>query len=231
MRNQKNSTVNQINESTEVVIQLKSNRKIVKLMQDPNQPLYCTLIEFPYFPYQSMEIRKQLLEPISEEICFYEMLKQPEILRIDGYDVHKDCVCLKHEKINNILPMVVKKLTYPQKISLFYDVVRGIKAIHGKGILHRGIQPSNIGVCEHEHQLQAKIISFQNAIVTNKYGFVEGESENVRKCGNNCYTAPEILRGENHSFACDVWSLGILLDELLFGLQVMVELKREGLEI
>ena len=56
-----------------------------------------------------------------------------------------------HERIDNILSIIVDQLSYPQKISLFYDVVKGVKAIHGRRIVHRGIQPSIIGVCQYQY--------------------------------------------------------------------------------
>ena len=34
--------------------------------------------------------------------------------------------------------------------------------------------------------------------------------------GSDCFIAPEVLREEAYSFSADVWSLGILLYEMLF---------------
>ena len=34
--------------------------------------------------------------------------------------------------------------------------------------------------------------------------------------GSDCFIAPEVLRKEPYSFSADVWSLGIMLYEMLF---------------
>ena len=36
-------------------------------------------------------------------------------------------------------------------------------------------------------------------------------------CGTPVYLAPEILRGAGHSFEVDIWSLGVLIVEIVSG--------------
>lgn len=36
-------------------------------------------------------------------------------------------------------------------------------------------------------------------------------------CGTPAYTAPEIIKGIGHSFKADLWSLGVLICELING--------------
>lgn len=148
-------------------------------MQEPNPPLYCMFMEFPDLKSLNIPARRQRLESIKEEIeeqiYLLEELKEPEILRVEGYEVHQDCAYIVHERVDNILSESMQKLSYPQKISLFYDVFKGIKAIHGHKMVHRGIRPSIIGICEQEAQLRAKITNFSKAKSVNKYDFVQGE--------------------------------------------------------
>ena len=53
----------------------------------------------------------------------------------------------------------------------------------------------------------------------------------MEKFDKSPYTPPEILMGKNHSYACDVWSLGMLLYELLFGSLNEVKVDAKGVEM
>jgi serine/threonine protein kinase len=46
---------------------------------------------------------------------------------------------------------------------------------------------------------------------------VQGEETRMTFCGTLDYMAPEMIMGGGHSYALDVWALGVLLYEMAHG--------------
>lgn len=80
--------------------------------------------------------------------------------------------------------------------------------MHSKKVIHRDIKPENLLLGEHDI---LKVADF---------GWSVHAPNNKRKtlCGTLDYLPPEMVRREMYDFAVDVWSLGILLYEFLYGL-------------
>lgn len=89
------------------------------------------------------------------------------------------------------------------------DVILGIAAMHENKLIHRDIKPENILLSE---KGTAKLADFgwSNSIDT------EATSRKTY-CGTADYLAPEIIQGKEHDDSVDLWCLGVLIFELLFG--------------
>jgi serine/threonine-protein kinase LATS1/2 len=46
--------------------------------------------------------------------------------------------------------------------------------------------------------------------------------------GTNNYIAPEVLQGHAYDYACDWWSLGVIVFEMLYGYPPFASKTREG---
>jgi serine/threonine protein kinase len=77
-------------------------------------------------------------------------------------------------------------------------------------VLYRDLKPENI-LLDNEGHL--KLIDF---------GFAK-QMKNIYKdrawtvCGTPAYTAPEVLLGQGYNYKADIWSLGVLMCEILTG--------------
>lgn len=81
---------------------------------------------------------------------------------------------------------------------------------HGKGVIHCDIKPANIFLADRRHP---KVLDFGIARMAQR----DGSAIGINGAGSPHYLAPEQLRGEVMDRRCDVYSLGVVMFELLTG--------------
>ena len=112
------------------------------------------------------------------------------------------------------------KLTTRQRLELFVHVCEGVQHAHQKAIIHRDLKPSNILVTEVDGKPAPKIIDFGVAKALTQKLTAETMFTRVgAMIGTPEYMSPEqaLSSGEDIDTRTDVYSLGIILYELLAG--------------
>jgi non-specific serine/threonine protein kinase/serine/threonine-protein kinase len=115
-----------------------------------------------------------------------------------------------------------QRLDTRQRLELFCQVCEGIQHAHQKGVIHRDIKPSNILVAIEDGRRVPKIIDFGVAKATSQR-LTERTlfTELGQWIGTPEYMSPEQaeLTGLDVDTRSDVYSLGVVLYELLAGAQ------------
>jgi len=108
----------------------------------------------------------------------------------------------------------------PDRLRLFVSVCRAVQHAHQRGIIHRDLKPSNVLVTMHDGTPVAKVIDFGIAKALGQQLTERTLFTNfAQMMGTPMYMSPEqaALSGLDIDTRTDVYSLGVLLYELLTG--------------
>lgn len=157
-----------------------------------------------------------LIERFKRERQILANLNHPNIARLlDGGTMQDGTPYFVMEYLNglNIIEYATRKnLSINGRLKLFLKICAAVGHAHTQGIIHRDIKPTNVLVT---NDGEPKLLDF---------GIAKVLQQNERETANTMtgfhlftpeYSSPEQARGEKTSVASDIYSLGVLLYELL----------------
>jgi len=151
---------------------------------------------------------------LREEAAMTSILKSPHVVQV--HEVIEDCkyfyFVMDYLGQNSLLDLLSSEQALPEILAreIILSLFNGLTYLHSLDIVHRDIKLENLMVCP-ETTSQIKIIDMGFAKKCAKGDTITGVA------GSPSYVAPEILKKLPYDHKCDIWSAGIVMFTLLFG--------------
>lgn len=164
-----------------------------------------------------VDFKKSTLNKLSKEIEICKNLHHPNI--VNTLDVYKDTDCdyiyIIMEccafDLNHYLTKIRKNtpISEERAKNYFKQLAEAFKYLRDRNIVHRDLKPHNLLLTENARYIKIADFGFARSLHRNDLA--------QTLCGSPLYMAPEVLSKNDYTIKADIWSLGVILFEILFG--------------
>ncbi len=151
-----------------------------------------------------------LLSDIQREIDIMYKLDNPHIIKLHNHfeDDHKVYLLLEYASGGTLFDKLNQHGQINEVKAALYlrELINAVKLLHSLNIIHKDIKPENI-------------LINNGCIKLADFGFcrkLKNDDLARTRVGSPIYMAPEILFDKPYTDKCDIFSLGVLLYEMLF---------------
>lgn len=111
-----------------------------------------------------------------------------------------------------LFKQIRKQVFMSETDSRFYlaEIILAVETLHNMNIIYRDLKPENILIDKDGH---IKLIDFGFAKQLNSIH----HDRAYTNCGTPGYCAPEVMMDSGHTYKADLWSIGILICEIMGG--------------
>ena len=151
------------------------------------------------------------LELLKREYEIALRLQHPFIASAIGWEESTPigpAIVIEYIRGRNLSAFLKEKPSMQTRRRIFAQLLEAVGAMHRQSIIHNDIKPENILITEADNDV--KLIDF---------GFADGDTHILEKGlgGTRQYASPELLEHRKADARSDIYSLGILLDEVFPG--------------
>jgi eukaryotic-like serine/threonine-protein kinase len=165
-------------------------------------------------PHPDLEADPILFDRFNREAGIGERLNHPNVMRVFGDEKRSRVYMVMEWCEGHLLRNIMDqgKLPHDEAIRITKGVLRALDYIHGNGVVHRDLKPENIMVDENDH---VKLIDF--GIASDNTARRLTYANFTATLGTPNYISPEQVKGKRGDGRSDVYSMGVILYEMLTG--------------
>jgi eukaryotic-like serine/threonine-protein kinase len=165
-------------------------------------------------PHPDMEADPILSDRFKREAAIGERLNHPNVMRVFGDDRRSRIYMVMEWCSGRLLRQILDEGRIPQDraIRIAIEVLKALDYIHANGVVHRDLKPENIMVDDSDH---IKLIDFGIAGDTASRRLTYANFTTM--LGTPNYIAPEQVKGKRGDGRTDIYSMGVILYEMLTG--------------
>ncbi len=163
--------------------------------------------------HEQLAMDGEHVERFRSEARAVAQLSHPNIVTVidRGEQDGRQYIVFEYVDGENLKALVEREAPLPEReaIELTLEVAQALAFAHAHGLVHRDVKPQNVLLAEGR---EAKVTDFGIARSLDVQG---GLTQTGTVLGTSDYIAPEQARGEKATAQTDIYSLGIVLYELL----------------
>jgi eukaryotic-like serine/threonine-protein kinase len=166
--------------------------------------------------HRAISADQKATERFVREARLIARLEHPHILPVYDYDAKSDppYIVMRYLPTGTLKDILEQgRLSYGDVISFMNQVGAALDYAHRQGVIHRDIKPSNIMI---DAEGNAFLTDFGIARIAESSG--EGLTGTGMTVGTPGYMAPEQSLGGNIDGRADIYSLGVMVYEILTGI-------------
>ena len=157
---------------------------------------------------------QKLVDQMNREIEMMYKLNHPHVMKLVNHfeDDDKFYMIMPYAAKGQLYSLLRRQVRFDQRTAAQYmrETIEAVRYLHSFSpkIIHRDIKPENL------------LLDDNYRVKLSDFGWANYQEENqLRKtfCGTPEYLSPEMIRKTGHNFSVDIWTLGVLLFELLAG--------------
>lgn len=164
--------------------------------------------------HRNLAEHSEQLERFRREARAVAQLNHPHIVQVIDAGEHDDTpfIVFEHVQGETLKERIQRagRLSVTEAVAYAVEIARALGAAHERGIVHRDVKPQNVLIND---EGLAKVTDFGIARTLEEHGL----TADGRVLGTTDYVSPEQAMGQEVDGQSDIYSLGIVLYEMLVG--------------